>query len=110
MKLCNSHRSFCLELFMLKLCNCTTPTFMYKQINVYSSGVINLVLISFSYSGCVDNALKNHITKTLSRIDNFFDYNCTYHLTTCAKLVTDTNGLRGVVCVECAVNSVVRIN
>ena len=101
---------FCLEPFMVKLCNCTTPTFMYKQINVYSSCVINLVLISFSYSDYIDNASNNHITKTLSRNDNFFNNNCTYQLTTCAKLVTDTKGLRGVVCVEHTVNSVVRIN
>ena len=95
---------------MVKLCNCKTPTCMYKQINVYSSGVINLVLISFSYSDYIDNASNNHVTKTLSRNDNFFNNNCTYQLKTCAKLVTDTNGLRGVVCVERTVNSLVRIN
>ena len=67
------------------------------------------MLISFGYSEYIDNVASNDTTETLSREDiSLSDDNFTCHLTTCAKLVTEE--LRGVVCVNHATNSVVRIN
>ena len=60
----------------------------------------------FSFRNIVDN---NTSTEVLSRdYLKITDDNFVCHLTTCAKLIT--NELRGIVCVNYANNSVVRID
>ena len=68
------------------------------------------MLISISHNEYIDNNSSSNTIETLSltRDNNTFlsDNNCTCHLTTCAKLITDE--LRGVVCIDHT--SMVRIN
>ena len=66
------------------------------------------MLISFGYSGYINNITNNDTTETLSRDEISLSDVCICHLTTCAKLVTEE--LRGVVCVNHTTNSTVRIN
>ena len=72
------------------------------------------MLVSFTYSGIMLFSFRNIVdnntsTEVLSRdYLRITDDNCVCQVTTCAKLIT--NELRGIVCVDHANNSVVRID
>ena len=89
---------------------------VYKQSEIMcSSSVYNVMLISSnivififcSNSQYLDNNATNHATETMSRDCTLFDDNCKYHVTTCAKLITDK--LIGVICIDHVNNSKVSL-